>query len=758
MTALTLDRIVDVVRGIHDRIRDDIIAACEQAASDAEMAGIAHDGPGDTIYAIDKVSEDTLISEIQSTIATHETVLLVAEGIEPDGRILLGPESRPHAEPESDASARPRWTLLVDPIDGTRGLMYQKRSAWILTAIAPGSGRTLQDCQAAVMTEIPLVKQHCSDQLWAMRGMGTSAIRWDRIRQTSTPITITPSRSDTLAHGFSQISRFFPGGRDILAAIDDEVMQAVCGPAGPGKALCFEDQYLSTGGQFYELLVGHDRFVADIRPLLNRGSLCCHPYDCGALLIAQEAGVIITDERGAPLDCPLDIHADVSWIGYANNTIRDVVEPRLLGAIHAHGLGSASSHPVTNAHAESSARSAPDPAQALAADPLFGAGETIHTASAPGRLDFLGGIADYSGSLVLQWPIDRDTTAAVQLRSDDRIQISSHMGDDHRTWNGSWSELANERQELRRQLAGDWAAYVIGVAAVFADTYQQTRRGMTVVVQSNVLAGAGISSSAAVEVACLRALASAYGHNLSGEQIATLAQEAENTVVGAPCGIMDQMTSACGISGQLLKLLCQPGSIQGHLALPADLAVWGIDSGVRHAVSGADYGAVRSAAFMAKTILRANGHDCTYLTNFSPSQWSALETLVPKHMRGDEFTDAGHDLEDPVSTLNPSTVYSPRACARHPIMEHHRIQMAAELLGQAALNQASTFRSDTTKTILGELMYQSHASYSACGLGTPATDALVTAVRAAQAAGAPLYGAKITGGGAGGTVAIPGCC
>ena len=89
------------------------------------------------------------------------------------------------------------------------------------------------------------------------------------------------------------ISRFFPGSRAELAAIDDEVMAAVSGPPKPGKAQSFEDQYISSGGQLYELMAGHDRFVADLRPLFERrraggAALCCHPYDLCTELIARE--------------------------------------------------------------------------------------------------------------------------------------------------------------------------------------------------------------------------------------------------------------------------------------------------------------------------------------------------------------------------------------------------------------------------------------------------------------------------------------
>src|SRR5882672_5405200 len=102
--------------------------------------------------------------------------------------------------------------------------MYQKRSAWILTGVAPNRGAEtrIRDIVLAVQTEIPLVKQHLSDQLWAIRGEGVRATRFNRITGTSEPLGVRPSRGGTIAHGFSSICRFFPGVRDVLAAIDDE--------------------------------------------------------------------------------------------------------------------------------------------------------------------------------------------------------------------------------------------------------------------------------------------------------------------------------------------------------------------------------------------------------------------------------------------------------------------------------------------------------------------------------------------------------
>ena len=142
------------------------------------------------------------------------------------------------------------------------------------------------------------------------------------------------------------ISRFFPGARDVLAEIDEEVVHAALGKPKLGKAQCFEDQYISTGGQIYELMAGHDRFVADIRPLManvmrERGmdlSICCHPYDLATELIAREMGVIITDENGGQLDARLALEPDVAWIGYANQDIRDQIERHLQNSLKKRGL------------------------------------------------------------------------------------------------------------------------------------------------------------------------------------------------------------------------------------------------------------------------------------------------------------------------------------------------------------------------------------------------------------------------------------
>jgi hypothetical protein len=326
------------IRRLHDQIRAGVVAACERSAL-TELAAVADDAAsGDTIYALDRIGEDLLIDFFAHEVAPEWPLILIAEGLAAEGVVL------PAGLDASDAVIR----VIVDPIDGTRGLMYQKLSAWILTGIAPNRGPAtrLRDIALAVQTEIPLVKQHLSDTLWARRDGEIHIERHNRLSGERRPIRLRPSQASDPAHGFAMISRFFPGARAELAAIDDALIRQLLGPPQPGKAQCFEDQYISSAGQLYELIAGHDRFVADLRPLIDRKlaasgeaiGICCHPYDLATALIAECAGVILTDERGAALDAPMNLEADVGWIGYANPALRAGIEPVLQAELRRRGL------------------------------------------------------------------------------------------------------------------------------------------------------------------------------------------------------------------------------------------------------------------------------------------------------------------------------------------------------------------------------------------------------------------------------------
>jgi fructose-1,6-bisphosphatase/inositol monophosphatase family enzyme len=315
-----------------------VITACQQAALE-DLSRVDDDkADGDTIYAIDRISENMLVELFESEMALIAPLVLLGEGL-PGGRLVL-----PRGAREEDAI----WRVIVDPIDGTRELMYQKRSAWILTGVAPNRGDEtgLQDISLAVQTEIPTNKQHLCDSLWALKGEGAQAERCDRLTGKRSAVLLRPSSARSIKHGFASVSRFFPGAREELAAIDEEIVRGALGDVQPGKAHCFEDQYLSSGGQLYELMSGRDRFIADLRPLMEpllnrRGQslgICCHPYDLCTELIAREFGVIVTDARGGALRAPLDVETNVAWAGYANSHIQEEIEPLLQRALSSRGL------------------------------------------------------------------------------------------------------------------------------------------------------------------------------------------------------------------------------------------------------------------------------------------------------------------------------------------------------------------------------------------------------------------------------------
>lgn len=333
-----INQFLDPLRQLQAHIRDAVVRTCEQSSLEA-MSSIAHEGAGDTIYEIDTVSEALLIDFFTHQIAAHTPIVLIAEGLDNGGQMVL---------PAGTAESEARWRIIMDPIDGTRGLMYQKRPAWILAGVAPNHGpqTNLSHIELAVQTEIPLVKQHLSDTMWAIRGQGVQAERYNRLTGEAQPITMQPSQADSIAQGFAMLARFFPGVREELAAIDEEIVRAALGPVQPGKAHCFEDQYISSAGQLYELMVGHDRFNADLRPfmesvLAQRGlslGACCHPYDMCTELIARELGIIVTDGYGQPLTAPLDVTTHVSWAGYANRAIQAQIEPLLQQALRRRNL------------------------------------------------------------------------------------------------------------------------------------------------------------------------------------------------------------------------------------------------------------------------------------------------------------------------------------------------------------------------------------------------------------------------------------
>ncbi|GMV36232.1 MAG: hypothetical protein AMXMBFR61_07400 [Fimbriimonadales bacterium] len=308
------------------RIRESIRSAL--AGQDADkLRMVARESEDDTIYRLDEVVERVL-ADFCTDWGRERTFVLIAEGL-PAGREVF---------PSSAHAASAEFVLIVDPVDGTRSLMFDKRPAWALCAVAPVRSEALprsRDIRVAVQTEIPTTRQCLAAQVSGVAGSGLTAEMHDLRSGRVSRFEPRPSRATRLQNGFAGFSKFFPEGKARIAQLEWELFQRVL-PTGATDCV-FDDQYVSSGGQLFELMVGHDLFVADIRSVLfareNRGGLCPHPYDLCTEMIAREAGVIVTGLDGQPLDFPLDTTTPIGWVGYANDDLRALIEPHLFDVL-----------------------------------------------------------------------------------------------------------------------------------------------------------------------------------------------------------------------------------------------------------------------------------------------------------------------------------------------------------------------------------------------------------------------------------------
>ncbi|CAA6679462.1 MULTISPECIES: inositol monophosphatase [unclassified Lentimonas] len=297
-----------------------------------ELAAISEKTAADVIYAIDVVADQAILTWFEANWSAEWPVQIIMEGLEDSETLCC---------PKGTAIEATTLKCIIDPIDGTRGIMYDKRSAWILAGIAPqrGSANTLADIEVSAMTEIPTTRQWRADQLSATRGGGMLTTAFDiRNDFSQAPVELQPSKANDVQHAFGTICRFFPAGSTLLAQIEEQLWETLYGDSTDGTPLVFNDQYISSGGQFYEILSGHDRFIADIRPIAFRvldieENLSAHPYDVCCALILEEAGCIVEHPDGSPLNCPLDTTSAVNWVAYANEDLARHIRPALKGAL-----------------------------------------------------------------------------------------------------------------------------------------------------------------------------------------------------------------------------------------------------------------------------------------------------------------------------------------------------------------------------------------------------------------------------------------
>lgn len=353
---------------------------------------------------------------------------------------------------------------------------------------------------------------------------------------------------------------------------------------------------------------------------------------------------------------------------------------------------------------------------------------TSAVGSAPGRLDLLGGVADYSGARVLE-VATHVTTTVVAAAADALI-----VGPAQLTVDEVVALAPLPYTEVRAVLSPfpKWTHYVLGVALVLVRHGEIGPPCARLTITSDVPTSVGVSSSAALEVATARALGAATVEPL---RLAALCQEAENQVVGAPCGIMDQVVVSVGRPGAVLPILCRPVSVDAAVDLPEDLEVVGVRTGAEHDVSGAPYRRARAAAFMGKRIAEdAIGVRHAWVSELPIS---AVDDL-PGALDGATFLERWKATDDPLTVIDPDESYPVRAATTFGVEEHRRSGALLDAFDGHALDAVNP------------IMAASHAGYDAMGLGHPAATAVVGEVLARPG----VHGARSSGGGSGGTVVV----
>ena len=396
---------------------------------------------------------------------------------------------------------------------------------------------------------------------------------------------------------------------------------------------------------------------------------------------------------------------------------------------------------------------------------FFNSGE-IWVARVPARLDVMGGIADYSGANVCEAVLGDGMLMALQARTDRTLRIrSAQTGprslpvetrialDYFRSGDGLGSYAA-VRELCHANPISAWTGYIGGsIFTLLKEESIELPYGFSFLLLSAVPMNVGIGSSAAVEIGTLSCLNAYLNLRLDGARIARLGQMAENHVVGAPCGIMDQIAVASGRQGKLTHILCRPGSVVGEVDVPPGTGFVGINSMVRHSVAGNAYGNVRVGAFMGKKIIndiraRTGRAPLNYLTELTSQEFEVYLPEIPETVLGSEFLTKYKNHDDPVTTVQPDASYRVAGPTRHPVAENERVLKFIEALAAAKAGDGRGL------VEAGELMCSAHESYrDNCRLCVPEVDFLVEAVRK-RGPEHGLYGAKITGGGTGGTVAV----
>lgn len=280
-------------------VRDAVRAALEQRSG--ALADVVRAEGGDHIFGIDTVADRVVLDALAEPggIGARWPGTWVMEGFDaalPVGGAVDGP--------------RP-WRYLCDPLDGTRPLLVDKRSAWVLI----GAGRhatTLEELELSVVVEVPTRRAAWAMVCWADRDGRLVAVDEDLRTGELRPLRLDPRAGADLAHTFVTVVRFAPGHAEVIGRWADRHLAGLT---------TFEDLVPCSAGQMMGLASGADAAVFDPRPVLAPATMAAHPYDLAGLWVARAAGAVVEALPAGPLDVPLDVQHPVAWAGYANEAV-----------------------------------------------------------------------------------------------------------------------------------------------------------------------------------------------------------------------------------------------------------------------------------------------------------------------------------------------------------------------------------------------------------------------------------------------------
>lgn len=399
-------------------------------------------------------------------------------------------------------------------------------------------------------------------------------------------------------------------------------------------------------------------------------------------------------------------------------------------------------------------------------------GSPRFAARAPGRLDVMGGLAEYTGSLVLNTAIADHACVAVQRRSDGILSIVLAQAQDRD--GGSPFEIATTKlreadgtvirvEEGRRLVPSTVPSSVSCVLGAVVELARDQfvgplETGVSVAVASTLDGLRDAGRDSALAAATIVAVTASWDATVSVEDVAGLCQRVENEWLQTPVGIADAVCALSSIPSVLLQIHCDARKVGGTIPLPEHLTLMGIDCGVPDSDARIRYERVRTAAFMGRALIdRIIQHDRAddlnwdgFLAKISVTDYvERFRDRLPTKLKGVEYLDRFGETGDPLTRIDPTFTYKIRSRTEHHIYEHARACQFAECLSRGtrtgderALHEA------------GELMYASHWSYGQrCGLGSVESDLLVNLVRK-HGAEAGVFGAKVSARGCGGVVTV----